>query len=154
MALRPDEKFVADCLVKSLNAKMACEGEDPPDIYLDFGSDRIAVEITRLYPVSFDEDGNIQNRLSQDSFGINICNDLDSSLRLEVPPEVDILLTLYVPVENSKKYKRELKEFMSNFVKMALNPATKKRLRSLVQEWGYLSFQIGTILRKRLLGQS
>jgi hypothetical protein len=126
MALRPDEKFVADCLVKSLNAKMACEGEDPPDIYLDFGSERIAVEITRLSPVSFDEDGNMQNRLSQDSFGINICNDLDLSLRDEVPPKVDILLTLYVPVENPKKYKKELKEFMRHFIKKGIKASDKE----------------------------
>lgn len=55
MALKPDEEFVKKCLVKALGASKAYEGEDPPDIYLEFNGEKIAVEITRLSPVSFGE---------------------------------------------------------------------------------------------------
>lgn len=72
MALKPDEKFVKKCMAKSLSATKAWEGEDPPDIYLEINGEKIAVEITRLSPVSFGEDGTIQNRHSQDYFGLNL----------------------------------------------------------------------------------
>ena len=120
MALKPDEEFVRNCLVKTLGATKAYDGEDPPDIYLEFKDDRIAVEITRLSPVSFDENGTIQNRHSQDYFALNLCNDLDSRLRKNIPPEIDILLTLYVPVENGRKYKKELNEYLRKFIFITL----------------------------------
>ena len=80
MALKPDEEFVKDCLVKTLSATKAWEGEDPPDIYLEVNGKQIPVEITRLSPVSFGENGTIENRHSQDYFGLNLCNHLNSSL--------------------------------------------------------------------------
>jgi len=116
MALKPDEEFVSNCLVKTLGATKAYDGEDPPDIYLEFKGDKIAVEITRLSPVSFDENDTIQNRHSQDYFALNLCNDLDSRLRKNIPPEIDILLTLYVPVENGRKYKKKLNEYLRKFI--------------------------------------
>lgn len=116
MTLKPDEEFVKNCLVKALGAGKAYEGEDPPDIYLEFNGEKIAVEITRLSPVSFGEDGTIQNRHSQDYFGLNLCDDLDLSLRKMIPPDINILLTLYVPVENGRKYKKELNEYVRNFI--------------------------------------
>ncbi len=129
MALRPDEEFVKNCLVKTLSATKACEGEDPPDIYLEINSEKIAVEITRLSPVSFGEDGTIQNRHSQDYFGLNLCNDLDSTLGKEVPPEIDILLTLYVPVENGRKYKKELYAYVRNFISKDIKTGDKEETR-------------------------
>jgi ASC-1-like (ASCH) protein len=109
MALKPDEEFVKNCLLKHFGARAtAWEGEDPPDIYIKVKGKTIAVEITRLSPVSFDQDGVPQNRNTQDCFGINLCNELDSKLKNDVPPEVDILLILYIPVENARKYKKEL----------------------------------------------
>ncbi|MBU0665061.1 MAG: hypothetical protein KJ990_11030 [Proteobacteria bacterium] len=116
MVLKPDEEFVKNCLAKTLGATRAYEGEDPPDIYLEMNGEKIAVEITRLSPVSFAADGTIQNRHSQDYFGLNLCNDLNSNLRNNVTSEIDILLTLYVPVENGRKFKKELNEFVRRFI--------------------------------------
>ena len=109
MALKPDEKFIKNCLLNHFGTTAtAWEGEDPPDIYMKVEGKTIAVEITRLSPVSFDQDGVVQNRKTQDYFGMNLCDDLDSKLKRDIPPEVDILLTLYVPVENTRKYKKVL----------------------------------------------
>lgn len=109
MALKPDEKFITNCLLNHFGTTAtAWEGEDPPDIYMKVEGKTIAVEITRLSPVSFDQDGVAQNRKTQDYFGMNLCDDLDSKLKRDISPEVDILLTLYVPVENTRKYKKEL----------------------------------------------
>lgn len=128
MALKPDEEFVRNCLIRALSATKAWEGEDPPDIYLELNSEQIAVEITRLSPVSFGEDGTIQNRHSQDYFGLNLCNDLNSDLRNEIPPEIDILLTLYVPVENGRKYKRELYAYVRNFISRGVKTGDKEEV--------------------------
>ena len=116
MTLRPDEKFVKRCLVKTLKSSKAYEGENPPDIYLELNGEKIAIEITRLSPVSFDRKGIIQNRKSQDYYGLNLCDDLDLSLRNKILPDIDILLTLYVPVEQGRKFKRELRAFVERTI--------------------------------------
>lgn len=74
MTLKPDERFVSESLLKYFGPEKVeyKEGEDPPDIYLLLNGEKIAVEITRLPPVSFDESGYMQNRNTQDLFGVNI----------------------------------------------------------------------------------
>ncbi|BBO74357.1 hypothetical protein DSCW_17740 [Desulfosarcina widdelii] len=110
MALKPDEIFVSESLVKFLGKEGVTyqEGEDPPDIYLTINGEKVAVEITRLSPVVFGEDGEMQNRNTQDTFGVNLCNELDSKLKNKVPQDIDILLVLHLPVNNARKYKKEL----------------------------------------------
>ena len=129
MALRPDEEFVKNCLIKTLCATKAWDGENPPDIYLEVNGEKIAVEITRLSPVSFGEDGTIQNRHSQDYFGINLCNDLNSSLKNEIPSDIDVFLTLYVPVENGRKYKKELYAYVRKFISKDIKAGDKEEIK-------------------------
>jgi hypothetical protein len=119
MVLRLYEKFVKDSLVKYFGGSdvvKAWEGEDPPDIYINVQGETVAVEITRLSPVSFDQEGSIENRSTQDYFGINLCDELDSKLKCYVPAEIDIILTLYVPVGNARKYKSELYSCLKDFI--------------------------------------
>jgi hypothetical protein len=129
MALKPEEEFVKDCLTKALCATKAWEGEDPPDIYLEINSEKIAVEITTLSPVSFSKDGTIQNRNSQDYFGLNLCNNLNSNFKNEIPSNVDIFLTLYIPVENGKKYKKELYECIRRFISKDIKVGDKEEIK-------------------------
>lgn len=130
MALKPDEVFVKDCLIKYFGPDVttAQEGEDPPDIYLTVKDKKVAVEITRLSPVSFDQDGNVQNRLSQDYFGINLCNELDSKLKDIVPIKIDVVLTLYVPVNNTRKYKKQLFEYLKNNIESGVTVGDRKEV--------------------------
>lgn len=128
MALKPDEEFVKDSLSKFLGAKKAWEGEDPPDIYLDINDEKIAVEITRLSPVSFDKNGCIQNRNSQDHFALNLCNDLNEKLGDKVPQEIDLSLILTVPVQYGRKYKKALYAFVNNLITEELVPGSKEEV--------------------------
>ena len=123
MILKPDEIYVKDCLINHFGADIttAQEGENPPDIYLYIRDKKIAVEITRLSPVSFDQNGAVQNRNTQDFFGLTLCNEMDSKLRKDVPPEVDIILTLYLPVNNPRKYKKELCSYLKNVLDSGIN---------------------------------
>ena len=117
MSLKPDEEFVKNCLLKHFGGSAtAWEGEDPPDIYIMVDGKTMAVEITRLSPVSIDENGIVQNRKTEDSFGSNLCNELNSKLGENIPPEVDILLTLYVPVENARQYKKQLHQLLKETI--------------------------------------
>ena len=131
MALKPDEEFVKKCLIKTLRATNAWEGEDPPDIYLEVNDEKIAIEITTLYPVTFGQDGAVQNRLSQDFFGCNLCDDLDLRLKNEVPSDVDIFLTLYMPVENGRKYKKELYAYVREFISKDIKAGDEEEVELL-----------------------
>lgn len=115
MALKPIEEFVKDCLVKHFgpNISKAQEGEDPPDIYLIINNKKIAVEITRLTPISFNQNGVAQNRNTQDCFAAKLINKFDSKLRDTIPSEMDISLTVYVPVTNPRKYKKILFKYLT-----------------------------------------
>ncbi len=127
MALKPYEKFVRDCLLKYLciDNSMAWDGEDPPDIYINANEETVAVEITTLSPVSFDQNGKVQNRHTQDYFGLNLCDDLNLELKDYVPKGVDIILTLYVPIENARKYKKELRASLTNIIEKGINVGDK-----------------------------
>jgi hypothetical protein len=133
MTLKPDEIFVRDCMVRYLgsNTVSAQEGEDPPDIYLTINEEKIGVEITQLSPVSFDENGVMQNRNTEDSFGANLCNDLNVKLRNEIPKEIDIVLAIHVPVENPRKYKKELKKQLETIIEKGTSVGNKYSLKVL-----------------------
>ena len=50
LSMRPDEEFVARCLVRFLGGPSAisvADGEDPPDFYLSLADNRIGVEVTQ-----------------------------------------------------------------------------------------------------------
>ncbi len=130
MTLKPDEEFVKNCLVKHFGKKTttAWEGEDPPDIYIKINKETVAGEITRLSPVSFDQDGSVQNRNTQDYFGINLCDELDSKLKNYVPADVDIILTLYVPIENVRKYKKELQSHLKKILVKGIKAGDKSEI--------------------------
>ena len=88
MALKADEKFVKDSLVQYFGGPdlvKAWEGEDPPDIYINIKGKTLAVEITSLSPVSFSQDGTIENRTTQDCFAINLCNHFPYYTKKTVP---------------------------------------------------------------------
>jgi len=129
MALRKDEKLVQEKLIKYLSEKYSVrswEGEDPPDIYIEYDNNIIAVEITRLLPVSFDQNGCAQNRSTQDSFGLNLCNELDSKFRKLIPPEIGIILVLHVPVSDPRKYKKQLEDYLKKFIEKGPKAGERK----------------------------
>jgi hypothetical protein len=125
--LKQDEKFVKDRLINFFGSGKATaeEGEDPPDIYLTINNKKIAVEITRLSPVSFDENGHPQNRSTQDNFGCDLCGEIDSILYKKVPPEIDIVLTLHVPVLNPRKYKKGLLDYLNRLLDIGVRCGDK-----------------------------
>lgn len=133
MTLKPTEEFVKDRLIKHFGSDIAKsqEGEDPPDIYLTINNKKIAVEITRLSPISFNQNGTAQNRNTQDCFAIKLVNELDSKLRDIIPSEMDITLTIYVPVTNPRKYKRDLFEYLKRKLESGVTVGEKEEVELL-----------------------
>lgn len=97
-------------------AKKTPGREDPPDLYLQFKGTTIAVEVTRLSPVSFDEKGVAQNRSTQDNFGLNVCDELNELLSKNIQSDIDLILELYVPVSDPRKYKKELLAYLRTLI--------------------------------------
>jgi len=120
MSLKPDEEFVKNSLLKYLGETEAWEGEDPPDLYIRFKGSTIAVEVTRLSPVSFNQDGVAQNRATQDNFGLNVCDELNKVLANDIPSDVALILELYVPVSDPRKYKKELQSYLRALLDQAI----------------------------------
>ena len=97
--MRRDEQFVAHALVEHLGGPSvvaAFDGPDPPDLFLKFGGQRVAVEVTRLSQFTIASDGTLGTRATADAFGLRLLNDLDSELGALVPDELSLLVGLWV----------------------------------------------------------
>jgi len=113
--MRPDEKFVAQSLVKFPGgpaAVSATEGENPPDLYLNLKGKRVCVEITRLSEFTFDPNGTFGNRATQDAFGIRVINELNSKLGASVPSNAKLLLSIEMPVPNPGRFRKSLEAWV------------------------------------------
>ena len=114
--MRRDEAFVGRALVAFLGGPLIAsvsDGEDPPDLYLHVGGSRTGVEVTRLSQFTFESDGALGNRATQDFFGIRMLNDLDANVGPTLPEETSLLIGLWVPVPNASRFKRTLTEWVA-----------------------------------------
>lgn len=113
--LRSDEKFCIEAVADSVEGEWS-EGENPPDTYLRFGSEKIAVEISTLTQYVTDQNGDSRPRLSDDSTGIRLSDELDQDLKKEIPANRTVLLILSTPINSARKLKPRLKEEIKTLV--------------------------------------
>ena len=112
--MRNEEEFVARALVQYFGGPCvasAADGEDPPDLYLSFSTSRVAVEVTRLPQFTFEPDGTLDNRETQDSFGMRLIENLNKEIGPLLPADTHFSIGLSVPVKNAAKFRRELAAF-------------------------------------------
>jgi hypothetical protein len=128
--MRPDEKYVGDRLVEFFGGPdnvSVKEGEDPPDLYLEFPGRRIGLEVTRLSQFTFESDGTFGNRATQDAFGVNLINALDAELGGLLPDEFSLLITLELPVQNAANFRTEVRIWISAIVSSPVMDARDSR---------------------------
>lgn len=114
--MRPDEEFVGRALVAYLGGPSSAsmtDGEDPPDLYLHVSGSRTGVEVTRLSQFTFESDGTLGSRATQDFFGIRILNELNTNVGPRLPNEISLLIGLWVPVPKASRFKRTLNEWIA-----------------------------------------
>jgi len=114
--MRPDEAFVARALVEFLGGPStvsASDGEDPPDFYLTFSSSRVAVEVTRLSQFSFEPDGTLVERATQDFFGLRLLEQLNAKIGSFLPDDISLLVGVEVPVPNAARFRKNLTEWVA-----------------------------------------
>ena len=78
--MRLDEQLVGSCLATYFGGSEKVsvnEGDDPPDIYLNFSDSCIGVEVTQLRPPTIEQGRPLGNRTTQDLFGIRLVNELN-----------------------------------------------------------------------------
>ncbi len=117
--MRPDEEFVGHALVEFLGGASrvsVSDGGDPPDLYLHYGTSCIGVEVTRLSQLTFESDGRIGNRDTADIFGICILDDLDENVGRRLPDKIGLLIALFVPVQNARRFKNSLNKWVEEIV--------------------------------------
>ena len=105
--VHPDERFVMESLVAHLGGVWE-PGEDPPDAYLLNTSGRIAVEVSTLTQHVEPPGKPAMPRIGQDAAVIDLVNALDQSLRPKVKGDRYAILVLRSPLENLRKFKRQL----------------------------------------------
>ena len=114
--MRRDEEFVGRALVAFFGGPLcasASEGDDPPDIYLTVDASRVGVEVTQLSQFSFEPDETLGNRRTQDFFGLRLLDDLNAKVGPSLPDDVSLLLGLWVPVSNAKRFRKGLTEWVT-----------------------------------------
>lgn len=134
--MRPDEEFVSCALVAFFGGQSivsASDGEDPPDLYLTFSKFRVGVEVTRLSQFTFEPDGKLGNRATQDSFGMRLLEDLNATVGPTLPSNISLLVGVNMPVPNAAKFKRELATWVSQ---IATKPELGERHETMIGESG------------------
>ncbi|MDP9139679.1 MAG: hypothetical protein M3O62_02665 [Pseudomonadota bacterium] len=109
--MRPEEAFVGESLIQYLGGPHRAsisDGEDPPDLYLNVEGERIGVEVTRLSQFTFEPDGSLGNRVTQDSFALRLIDMLDDQIGPILPGDISLLVGLWVPVEDPRKFRSAL----------------------------------------------
>jgi hypothetical protein len=125
--MRGEEAFVCRALVDFLGGPSVAsgsDGDDPPDFYLTIGGLRVGVEVTRLSQFTFEPDGTLGNRATQDSFGIRLIEDLNTKLGPLLPENVSLLIGLHVPVPRAARFRKEVTDWVTQLL-AAPTPATK-----------------------------
>ena len=117
--MRDEEKFVGRCLVTFLGGPSRAsvsEGENPPDLYFHLDGCSIGVEVTRLSQCTFEPNGTLGNRATQDSFGKRLLKELNNDVGPNLPGGVSLLVGLWVPVPNASRFKKTLTHWVARIV--------------------------------------
>lgn len=134
LKLRTDEEFVSRALVAFFSGHSfvsASDGEDPPDLYLTFDVSRVGVEVTRLSQFTFEPDGTLGNRATQDSFGMKLIEDLNTTVGVSLPSNISLLVGVEMPVPNAAKFKKNLATWVSQ---IAVAPVLGERHETTIQD--------------------
>lgn len=129
--MRPEESLVASALQKHLGGPehvQFADGEDPPDIALVVKGRSVGVEVTRLSQATSDTDGRPQERATQDAFGDAAIRELDASLGASLPAHLQLILAMWMPVANPRKFKSKLKSWVSQIVTAATPDFEEERM--------------------------
>ena len=114
--MRRDEAFVGNALVNFFGGPHAAslsDGPDPPDIYLTIGTSRVGVEVTQLSQFTFEPDGTLGNRVTQDFFGLRLLDELNAKIGSSLPEDVSLLVGLEVPLSNPARFKKGITDWVN-----------------------------------------
>jgi hypothetical protein len=96
--LRNEEDFVAQILINYFRDRGVVyyeKREDPPDLYLAFGSERFAVEVTFLPFLTCEKEG---NRNSDIAYGVKIIESLGSEFGHLLPNSISAIIKVPLPI--------------------------------------------------------
>lgn len=126
MSLREDEIWVCDQLEKHFQPCFDSieEGEDPPDIYLSITKNdqgnkairRIAVEISSLAEHTFTQEGNPENRQTQNIWGQRLIEEIHKKFSTKISKGLEVIIAIWVPVNDPSKYRKHLFEVLSQIM--------------------------------------
>jgi hypothetical protein len=108
MALKDKEKFVADIINDYFSRKHKnvsySEGQDPPDIYLEYNSNKIGIELTEFSPNLY------KDRVSIDK----AYEGFIKSINIVIPDYTSYLVVFHhANIKLNKALKKEIKEFLN-----------------------------------------
>lgn len=151
--MRRDEAFVGWALVEFLGGATvasASDGPDPPDLYLAIGRSRVGVEVTQLSAFTFDPDGALGNRLTQDSFGVRLIDELNDSIGPSLPHDVSLLVGLWVPVAKAARFRKLLTAWVADIA--ATSEIGQKQERRVDGSRVSISVMLGRPSGKKIVG--
>jgi hypothetical protein len=143
--LRDDEEFVIGAVAGVFSGNWK-PGEDPPDAYLSFDSETVAVEISTLSQHVTDDAGAAEPRLSQDATALALVDELNKELGAKIPQGCAVHLVLKSPINAKRKLKPQLAEKILDLFQSielpriveyrAFDNAIKIQIESSNRDWG------------------
>lgn len=115
--MRPEEEFASSCVLEYLGEDASLlEGENPPDCYFVVNKTQIAVEITRLMPVTYDNKGLPKNRTTEDTYSVRLCDELDVEFKDQIPRRLSLCLGIEGPIRNTRRFRRSLRSQLASIL--------------------------------------
>ena len=125
--LREDETLVITSIATAFSGTWH-PGENPPDAYLTFGTDTVAVEISTLTQYVSDNKGT-RPRLSDDLPTAAFANALNEELKHLIPDGYTIGLVLSSPILQHRKTKAKLSKILRAHIANLASLETDRRIQ-------------------------
>lgn len=125
--MRPEEEFVGKALVDFFGGPSlvtASDGEDPPDLYLALPDSRVGIEVSRLSQFTFEPDGTMGSRATQDAFGLRAIRELNAQVGPLLANDLSFIVGVEIPVSNPARFRKALMNWVT---KVATAPVVGPR---------------------------
>ena len=118
MPLSDKEVFDAEIIKEYFSVKKYTEGEDPPDIYLDYNSHKVAVELTEL-----------SSNLYKNQVSVNKAYEgFIKNIGIKIPDYTRYSVVFHhANIPLNKALKKEIKKFIEKFIKTPNSERQKQK---------------------------
>ena len=112
---RNDEERIVNLLSEKFGIEIKPNKKDPPDCFVFQNNEKILLEITSIHDFYYHYD-RIKEIKTMTYPILEYIEGLNKSYHSQIPSDILLFFNIECPIENFKKFKKELKRFLKEFI--------------------------------------